>query len=271
MTAAARPCALSVAGLDPSGGAGFLADLKAFHAAGAWGCAVAAVLTVQSTSGLASVHPVDADLVRAQAERVFLHQHVRAWKTGALGSTANVALAAALAAAHPSLPLVVDPVIVATRTDAGARLLDGGALAELHRLMALATLVTPNVDEAEALLGGRVTSVEDARDAARALVSRGARAALVKGGHLAGERAVDALATADGVALLEAPRVALDGDFHGGGCTLSALITGRLACVDGAVDDAALVAAVRWSKSRLTRAIEDSVRVGDGLRVLPLD
>jgi hydroxymethylpyrimidine kinase/phosphomethylpyrimidine kinase len=270
VTDAARPCALSVAGLDPSGGAGFLADLKAFHAAGAWGCAVAAVLTVQSTAGLASAHPIEASLVRAQAERIFLHQHVRAWKTGALGSTANVALAAALAAEHAALPLVVDPVIVATRTDAGARLLDAGALAEMHRLIARATLVTPNLDEAEALLGARVSSIDDAREAARALVARGARAALVKGGHLAGPTAVDVLATAAEVVLLEAPRVALDGDFHGGGCTLSALITGRLAGVEGAVDDAALVAAVRWAKERLTRAIECSMRVGEGLRVLPL-
>lgn len=271
MTDAARPCALSVAGLDPSGGAGFLADLKAFHAAGAWGCAVAAVLTVQSTAGLASVHPVDPSLVRAQAERIFLHQTVRAWKTGALGSTDNVALAVALAEQHPDLPLVVDPVIVATRTDAGARLLDDHALAAMRRLVARAALVTPNVDEAEALLGARVTTVEEAREAAVALVAMGARAALVKGGHLAGPTAVDVLATRSGVRLIEAPRVALAGDFHGGGCTLSALITGRLALHDGPIGDDALEAAVRWSKERLTRAIAESVRVGEGLRVLVLD
>jgi len=265
VTGAARPCALSVAGLDPSGGAGFLADVKAFHAAGAWGCAVAAVLTVQSTAGLASVDPIETSLVRAQAERIFLHQDIRAWKTGALGSTDNVALAVALSEEHPMAPLVVDPVIVATRTDAGARLLDDRALEAMRRLVARSTLVTPNVDEAEALLGARVTSVEDARDAALALLAMGARAALVKGGHLRGPSAVDVLASPSGVQLIEAPRVALEGDFHGGGCTLSALITGRLACGDE------LEAAVRWSKERLTRAIAGSVRVGDGLRVLPLD
>lgn len=271
MTDAARPCALSVAGLDPSGGAGFLADLKAFHAAGAWGCAAAAVLTVQSTAGLASVVPVDTALVRAQAERIFRHQTVRAWKTGALGSTGNVALAAELAHRHAGLPLVVDPVIVATRTDGGARLLDDGALAAMRGLLAQATLVTPNVDEAEALLARRIRSVEDARDAARALLETGAGAVLVKGGHLHGAAAVDVLATASGVCFVEAPRVDVEGDFHGGGCTLSALIAGRLALWDDAVDDDAIEAAVRWAKRRLTAAIEASARVGEGLRVLPLE
>lgn len=271
MTDAARPCALSVAGLDPSGGAGFLADLKAFHAAGAWGCAVAAVLTVQSTAGLASAHPIDSSLVRAQAERLFQDQNIRAWKTGALGSTDNVALAVALSQEHPGVPLVVDPVIVATRTDTGARLLDDRALIALRRLVARSILVTPNVDETEALLGARVESVEQAKDAAVALVAMGARAALVKGGHLTGPTAIDVLATRTGVHLIEAPRVALAGDFHGGGCTLSALIAGRLAGLDGAVGDDALEAAVRWSKERLTRAIVRCVRVGEGLRVLALD
>ena len=268
MPDAARPCALSVAGLDPSGGAGFLADIKAFHAAGAWGCAVAAVLTVQSTAGLASVHSIDPSLVRAQAERIFLHQCIRAWKTGALGSADNVALAVALAEEHADAPLVVDPVIVATRTDAGARLLDPWALAILRRLVSRSTLVTPNVDEAEALLGARVTTVEEARAAAQALVSMGARAALVKGGHLTGPSAIDVLATRVGVHFVEAPRVSLAGDFHGGGCTLSALITGRLALRAGMVHEELLVDAVRWSKRRLSGAIEASVRVGEGLRVL---
>ncbi len=271
MTDAARPCALSVAGLDPSGGAGFLADLKGFHAAGAWGCAVAAVLTVQSTAGLASVHPVDTSLVRAQAERIFQHQHVRAWKTGALGSTDNVELAFALASEHSDIPLVVDPVIVATRTDGGARLLDERALAALGRLMTRAALVTPNVDEAEALLGDRVRSVEEARAAAEALIAMGARAVLVKGGHLAGSTAVDVLATPSVTRLIEAPRVALAGEFHGGGCTLSALITGQLALREGKPGAEALEAAVRWSKERLTAAIAASVTVGEGLRVLPLE
>ena len=128
-----RVCALTVAGLDPSGGAGILADARAFGHAGAWACAVAAVLTVQSTAGLASVHPVEVSLVRAQAERIFQHQLVRAWKTGALGSTDNVELAFALASQHSEIPLVVDPVIVATRTDAGARLLDDGGLVHAGR------------------------------------------------------------------------------------------------------------------------------------------
>ncbi|MBK6528544.1 MAG: bifunctional hydroxymethylpyrimidine kinase/phosphomethylpyrimidine kinase [Deltaproteobacteria bacterium] len=201
------------------------------------------MLTVQSTAGLASVDPIETSLVRAQAERIFLHQDIRAWKTGALGSTDNVALAVALSEAHPTAPLVVDPVIVATRTDAGARLLDDRALEAMRRLVARSTLVTPNVDEAEALLGARVTSVEDARDAALALVAMArSRGAGEEGGHLGGPSAVDAGAPS-GVQLIEAPRVAMEGgNFHRGGArSRLALITGRAWPVGGLGSGGALV------------------------------
>lgn len=271
----ARACAVTLAGLDPSGGAGILADARAFVRAGAWPCAVAAVLTVQSTAGLRAVMPVPAADVVAQAEAVFAHQRVRAVKTGALGSSENVRAVASLAATHATLPWVVDPVMIATRAEGGARLLDDEALAAMHALVARATVVTPNRDEAEALLERAVRDEGDLADAARALVALGARAALVKGGHLDGSDCVDVLALRGGETVMLRGARAPGPEFHGGGCTLAALIAGRLAVTagegSGALTDAAIVDAARWARSVLASAIEARLDVGDGLRVLPLD
>src|SRR5579872_6518423 len=146
-----RPCALAIGGLDPGGGAGIAADLRAFDAAGAFGCAVASVVTVQSTAGLRSVHPVEARLVTAQAREVLLHQDVRAAKVGALGSAANVRAVARLFARPEAarIPLVVDTPMRATRArQAGARLIADAALEALRRdLLPRATLVTVNLPE----------------------------------------------------------------------------------------------------------------------------
>lgn len=266
-----RACALTVAGLDPSGGAGILADARAFGHAGAWACAVAAVLTVQSTAGLRAVMPVPAGDVVAQAEAVFAHQRVRAWKTGALGSSENVRAVTAMARARAGLPLVVDPVMIATRAEGGARLLDDEALAAMRALVSRATVVTPNRDEAEALLECVVRTEDDLAHAAQALVAMGARAALVKGGHLDGDECVDVLALRGGaVVALRGPR-SRGPEFHGGGCTLAALVAGRLAVgAAGEVPDTAIIDAARWAKDVLACAIDGAADVGDGLRVLPL-
>ncbi len=259
-------CALTIAGLDPSGGAGIAADLRAFAAAEVWGTAVCALVTVQSTAGLRSAHPLDADLVLAQATEVLKHENIRAIKTGALGSPANVRVAVQLGQAFPKLPLVVDPVMIATRTRGGARLLEADALDAMRELASQATLVTPNVDEAEALLEGRIRDVEDLREAAVTLVARGARAALVKGGHLSGDYAADVLATKGHVVVLRTPR-RKGPAFHGGGCTLAALVAGGLAA-RGQHDEDTLIEVVRWAKRRLTTAISRPKRIGDGLLVL---
>lgn len=259
-------CALAIAGLDPSGGAGLAADLRAFAAAGAWGCAAVAVVTVQSTAGLRASRALEARELEAQVREVCRHQRVRAIKTGALGSAENVRVVERIAA-HSRVPLVVDPVLGATRANGGARLLDRDALAAMIRLAGRATLVTPNVAEAEALLGARIANVEDAARAARGLVARGARAALVKGGHLRGREAVDVLAIGGRTLALRAPRDR-GVEVHGTGCTLASLVAGRLAVGRGVLDDARLVEAVRWAKRRLTRSIGRAVRVGDGARVM---
>jgi len=264
-----KSAALTVAGVDPSGGAGIAADLRGFDAAGAWGCAVVAVLTVQSTAGLRSVTSIDTALVVEQAEEVLAHQRVRALKTGALGSSSNVRAVAQLARRHDGVPLIVDPVMIATRSPGGARLLDDEALASMNDLASRATLVTPNVDEAEALLCGTIRDERDQREAASMLVARGARAALVKGGHLRGDDAADVLATRTGVVRL-ATRRERTRPFHGGGCTLAALVAGKLATMTwrGRPGDDDLVTAARWAKRRLSAAIRRPLRVGSGLLVL---
>lgn len=264
-----RPSALSIAGLDPSGGAGLTADLRAFGAAGAWGCAVCAVVTVQSTAGLRSSQPLPATLVAAQAEEVLAHGTVRTIKTGALGSAENVRAVAALVRARPRLPVVVDPVMIATRAPGGARLLDEGALEAMRELASLSALVTPNLDEAEALTSAPVRDRYEQREAAAWLVGQGARAALVKGGHFEGDPEAADLLFAGGRAFVLRARRHDVAPFHGGGCTLAALIAGRLAASGASVrDPEAIVGAARWAKRRLSAAIARAERVGRGLLVL---
>jgi hydroxymethylpyrimidine/phosphomethylpyrimidine kinase len=264
-----RRCALTIAGLDPSGGAGLAADLRGFDAAGAWGCAACAVLTVQSTAGLRSVLPTPAEHLRAELDELLAHQRIRAIKTGALGSTENVRVVLEVLARYPELPVVVDPVIIATRSPEGARLLDSDALAAMRELCARATVVTPNIDEAEALLERRVRDRKEQEEAAVALVRLGARAALVKGGHLEGPEAVDILATADRVVALRAPR-RQRAEFHGGGCLFAALLAGHLALAPEAETTTTIERVVRLSRKLLLRAIHRAADAGDGLLVLPM-
>jgi hydroxymethylpyrimidine/phosphomethylpyrimidine kinase len=213
-----RPIALTIAGSDSGGGAGIQADLKTFHAFGVFGTSVVTAITAQNTLGVTAVHPVPLDVVRAQLEAVASDLPARAVKTGMLATAELVEEVAAGIERHGLSSYVLDPVMVAT---SGDRLLDSdaeGALAE--RLVPLAALVTPNLDEASILTGIDVGSVEEMRAAARALVDAGAGAALVKGGHLAGE-AVDLLW--DGERERVWHRARLDTRHtHGTGCTLSA-------------------------------------------------
>jgi hydroxymethylpyrimidine/phosphomethylpyrimidine kinase len=260
-------CALAIGGLDPGGGAGLAADLRAFAAAGAFGCAAAAVLTVQSTAGLRSVHDVAARELTAQIAEVMRHQRVRSVKVGALGGRENVRAVARLLAKHPGVPVVIDTPIMPTR--GRGRLLASGALAALKEtLLPRATLVTANLDEVHALLGERVRTVSEAHDAARALAALGARAALVKGGHMGGANAIDVLAVEGEVIELRARRLPI-APTHGSGCTFASLIAGRLAVrASQHVDRDSLVAAIRWAKRVHHAALARSVEVGRGLRVI---
>lgn len=274
MPLVARPirrlnCALAIGGLDPGGGAGILADLRAFSAAGVFGCAVAALVTVQTTSGLEAADPVSSRQILAQARAVLKHQRVRALKIGALGSDANVRALGELLGANRGLASVVDPVMLPTR--GRARLLRERAVRTMRDvLIPRAGLVTANVPEAEALVGGRIVSVSDARQAALAIVRMGARAALVKGGHLAGLRAIDVLAVGDEIVELSSKRLALP-TVHGGGCTLASLIAGRLARDERewkSEGEAMIVDAVRWAKKAHFGLLERAYDVGGEMRVL---
>jgi hydroxymethylpyrimidine/phosphomethylpyrimidine kinase len=248
--------ALTIAGSDPSGGAGVQADLKTFHAFGVYGAAVLTTLTAQDTTGVHDVVNLDARFVGAQLDAVLNDLPVGAAKTGLIGTAALVDVIAERLRARP-IPLVVDPVLAAST---GRRLADTGVLEALRdRLLPLATLVTPNLSEAEALLGRPVRDITDMRDAARALVDRGAGAALVKGGHLDGP-ARDVLFINGQIHELSTDRIATEA--HGTGCTLSAAVTASLAA------GRALPDAVERAKRYVTRALATAVDVGRGRRPL---
>ena len=247
------PVALTIAGSDPSGGAGLQADLKTFHAHDVYGMAVVTLLTVQNTRRVSEVHTMDPGLVRAQIGAVVEDIPPHAAKTGALGS-AEIVRAVASLAPEFEFPLVVDPVMISKH---GAPLLDEEAQEALRELLPHAALVTPNVPEAAALLGGAIRSEGQAREATRALAELGSRAVLLKGGHLEGEVARDFLW--DGAELHElcCPRLETP-HTHGTGCTYAAAITARLARGE------ALVPAVRSAKQWLHRAIETAPGLGAG-------
>lgn len=250
-----RPIALTIAGSDPSGGAGIQADLKTFHQHGAYGTAVLTLLTAQSTRGVTRVDVCAPDLVLAQLDTLLADLPPSAAKTGALGSAA-VVRAVASRAARFAFPLVVDPVMISKH---GAPLLDEDARdAIATELMPHAALFTPNAHEASALTGMEVRTREHARAAARALVERGARAVLVKGGHVEGAP-IDVLATREG-ALVEIASERVDTQHtHGTGCTYSAAITAHLA---GGVP---LEDAIRRAKAWLTEALRSAPGIGGGV------
>jgi hydroxymethylpyrimidine kinase/phosphomethylpyrimidine kinase len=262
-------CALSIAGLDPSGGAGLFADLRAFREASVWGCGAVAVMTVQSTAGLRASTPIATADVVAQVRELFAHQNIRAVKLGALGSLSNVrGVTRLLDELAARIPVVIDPVVRATRGASRAPLLEKRAIASLLEMVPRATLITPNAVEAALFTGHPVRTVEDAERAAKTLVGRGARAALVKGGHLVPAKGdvIDVLVVGARVFHLRSQRARISP--HGTGCTLASLVAGRLAA-SAQVDDAAIVASVRWAKRRLAARFDRAVRAGHGQWVLP--
>jgi hydroxymethylpyrimidine/phosphomethylpyrimidine kinase len=261
---------LAIGGLDPGGGAGIAVDLRAVSAAGAFGCAAVAVITVQSTAGLRRARAVASGELSAQVREVLAYQRVRAVKIGALGGEANVRAVARIMAAHRDIPLVVDTPMVSSRGPRGrTRLLASSAVRALKEtLLSCATLVTVNLDEARALTGQRVGTVGEAHDAARALSDLGARAVLVKGGHMEGPDAIDVLCIDREVVELRARRLVVP-PIHGTGCALASLVAGRLALrPHHRLDRLELVQAIRWAKRTLHAAIGRSVDVGEGMRVL---
>ena len=244
------PVALTVAGSDSGGGAGIQADLKTFAALGVHGTSAITCITAQNPAGVRGIQACRAEIVRHQLEAVFDELPPAAAKTGMLYSAAIIRVAADFFRRHPQLPLVVDPVMVST---SGAQLLKPAAVKALYaELLPLAALVTPNLDEAEILVGHKLTSVSDLRAAARELHRRFGGAALLKGGHLRGlKEAVDIFYDGRQELLLSAP-VIRGVSTHGTGCTYSAAIAGHLA------RGCSLSRAVRQAKEYITQAIAQS-------------
>jgi hydroxymethylpyrimidine kinase/phosphomethylpyrimidine kinase len=220
------PVALTIAGSDSSGGAGIQADLKTFQAFGVFGTSAITAITAQNTQGVTGVHAVPGEMVRAQVHAVASDFEVRACKSGMLASRELVELVASLIEEEKLENYVLDPVMVAT---SGHRLLDRDAEAAIvDRLLPLCTVITPNLDEAGILAGFPVRNETDMRAAAQMLVSRGARTALIKGGHLQAHEIVDVFY--DGHAFTEFRKPKLETtNTHGTGCTLSAGIAAGLA------------------------------------------
>lgn len=247
------PIALSIAGSDPSGGAGIQADLKTFHQFGVYGQAVITLLTVQNTVRVSRIEVMEPAFVMEQLSAVLEDIPPTAAKTGALGSAAMVE-AVARAATNFAFPLVVDPVMVSKH---GLSLLPGEAAAAIRDLLLpRAALITPNVPEAEALSGVKIATAADSRRAAERLLSMGARAVLVKGGHLEGA-AIDVLFDGSTWREFPAPRLQTP-HTHGTGCTYSAAITAGLA------EGRPVAEAVRRAKLFIHKAIQTNPGFGHG-------
>ncbi len=250
------PCALSIAGSDSGGGAGIQADLLSFAAQGVYGATALTCVTAQNPDGVSAVHPCPPEVVTAQIRQVLAFYPVRAAKTGMLFSEAIVQATARALADAGNLPLVVDPVMVAS---SGARLLQEGAIRALAGdLIPLATVVTPNLDEAEILLGRRPRATEIGRMAdAAELARRLGAAVLLKGGHGEGDELVDLLVDAGGRALATRRAARVGGvDTHGSGCTLSAALAARLALGDTLAD------AFAAAHAYLQRGLAGAIAVG---------
>lgn len=253
-----NPIALSVAGSDPSGGAGIQADLKTFSAFRVYGMCAITALTAQNTRGVSGVFDISPDFVRDQIRSVLSDIAPGAAKTGMLSTAAIVeAVAEALSARQPRFPLVVDPVMIAS---SGDRLLREDAMQALREaLIPQADILTPNAHEAEALSGVRVASRADAERAAGIILALGPRAVLIKGGHRAGDSCDDLFAAGDGErAWLEGARHD-QSHTHGTGCVLSAAIAAAMARGYEALD------ACRLAKRFIDGAIRHAWPLGGGI------
>jgi hydroxymethylpyrimidine/phosphomethylpyrimidine kinase len=250
------PVALTIAGSDPSGGAGIQADLKTFSALGVYGTCVITALTAQNTQGVSGVHVIPAEFVTHQLETLVVDVRLDAIKIGMLANAGIIGAVGEFLRRHPHEYVVLDPVMVAT---SGDRLMDDDAVRAIRDLMPLVSLITPNLAEAGALLNtSPATTLPDMRLQAVALQEMGARRVLIKGGHLDERRdAVDLLLDLDGEQVLRAQRVDTV-NTHGTGCTLSSALAAlrpqRDSWLEAALD------AKSWLTAALVAA--DSLEIG---------
>jgi hydroxymethylpyrimidine/phosphomethylpyrimidine kinase len=254
-----RPAVLTIAGSDSGGGAGIQADLKTFHAFGVFGMSVITAVTAQNTREVTAVEPIDPGMVRAQIDAIAADLPPAACKSGMLSGAKIIGAVAEGLIAHDLGPYVLDPVMVAA---SGARLLEPGAVGALRdRLVPLARLVTPNLEEAAILAGRPVRTPDDMWRAGEEILALGCDAVLVKGGHLDADMVEDVLIGPEGSRSWRAPKLPV-GNAHGTGCTLSAAIAAglaRSASLEDAVD-----AALGYTR----RAIEGALSLGGGSRPL---
>jgi len=256
------PNTLTIAGMDPSGGAGILADIKAMSALGAYGCAVVAALTAQNTQAVTDISPIDPQFVRAQIDTLFADVEIHAVKLGMLGQTGIIEVVADRLGHFKPVHLVLDPVMV---SKSGDLLLEQKAIGALReQLLPLATLITPNLPEAGVLLEMR--SVETVREMRRVaerlrnmMTHGGHRWVLVKGGHLPGNDTIDVLHDGDKMIELPGHRIPTR-NTHGTGCTLSAAITALLPQLQDMPE------ITKRAKDYLVQAIAqaDALKVGHG-------
>lgn len=251
------PVALTIAGSDPSGGAGIQADLKTFSALGAYGTSVITALTAQSTTGVTGVHVVPAEFVTQQLDTLVADVRIDAIKIGMLADADIAATVGRFLAAQRPEIVVLDPVMVAT---SGDRLLADDAVEGIRALLPLSSLITPNLAEAAVLLGtGVARDVDEMVAQAVALQRLGAPRVLLKGGHLDGPRAVDVLLDDAGITPVVAPRIPTE-NTHGTGCTLSSALAALRP------RRTTWVQTVRDAKAWLTEALRhaDELEIGHG-------
>jgi hydroxymethylpyrimidine/phosphomethylpyrimidine kinase len=245
---------LIIAGSDSGGGAGIQADIKTVTILGGYAATAITAVTVQNTLGVTGVHPIPLDIVAAQARAVLGDIGADAVKTGMLGSGAMVEIVAQLLD-EANCPAVIDPVMV---TKGGTSLLAAEAVAAVRSLMIpRAALLTPNAPEAEALTGLTVANHDGARRAGEALLALGAKAVLMKGGHIPGERVIDILMTSTGETTFEGERVETR-HTHGTGCTLAS------ACAAGLAQGLSLEEAVARAWAYVAEAIRRAPGLGQG-------
>ncbi len=246
---------MTIAGLDPSGGAGIVADVKAFTAFGCFAAAAVSSVTFQNTQGVFGAVHQSAASVRKQVEPVFADYEVAAVKTGMLPTRSIIEMVAKVLNEHKPANIVVDPVV---RSTSGFDLIDDKALlALMEQLFPLATVVTPNIPEAERITHLNIRGEDDIKLAARRLHSLGPKFVLIKGGHLAGKKAVDHLFDGDSFETFEAEHIETT-STHGTGCILAASITANLA------QGKTLRDSVRIAKAFVHEAIRTSPGLGKG-------
>ena len=249
--------ALTIAGSDSGGGAGIQADLKTFQELGVFGTSALTAITAQNTQGVHGVYPVPVEGVVAQVRAVLDDFEVKACKTGMLFSTEIIMAIASLLEEYPPIPLVIDPVMIAKGGQ--SLLLQEAVQAMKENLIPIATIITPNIPEAEVLTGMKIVTDEDIQEAAQIIIGLGASAVIMKGGHRNDVlEAKDYYADCEGQSFTMTTPWVQTKDTHGTGCTFAAALTGFIA------KGYSLSDAVAEAKQFIQAAIEDSLRIGSG-------